>query len=124
MVFVYIILAAIALLIIVLAGAIAFPFILAIAVATAIYTVARTVFEHNGWKTYLFDGASGVAIVIVLTFLILLIQHKKEEISKGFLLFCLNNIQHTCTTFYERGIYMDIDDLIFADEDYKRHSTK
>lgn len=73
MVFVYIILAAIALLIIVLAGAIAFPFILAIAVATAIYTVARTVFEHNEWKTYLFDGASGVAIVIVLTFLILLI---------------------------------------------------
>lgn len=73
MIFVYIVLAAVALFIVIAAGAIAFPFILAIAVAAAIYTIARTVFEHNGWKTYIFDGASGVAIVIVLTFLILLI---------------------------------------------------
>lgn len=73
MIFVYIVLAAVALFIVIAAGAIAFPFILVIAVAAAIYTIARTVFEHNGWKTYIFDGASGVAIVIVLTFLILLI---------------------------------------------------
>ena len=73
MIFVYIVLAAVALFIVIAAGAIAFPFILAIAVAAAIYTISRTVFEHNGWKTYIFDGASGVAIVIVLTFLILLI---------------------------------------------------
>lgn len=33
--------------------------------------------------------------------------------------------QHMYTTFYERSCEnMDIDDLIFADEECKRHSTK
>lgn len=64
---------ALAVFILIAAGALAFPILISLAVSIAIYTIALTVFEHNGWKTYIFKGASGVALVVILTFIFFLI---------------------------------------------------
>ena len=62
-----------AFLIFIVAGSLAWPIVISLAVAVAIYTIAKTAFEHKGWKTYMFEGAAGVSMVVILTFLLTLL---------------------------------------------------